>query len=123
MSELRQYIGETGEAAAKEFLLGKGYQWVESNFRTRGGEIDLVMKDGATLVFIEVKTRQDNQAFGAPEEAVNKPKRAHIIKGALAYLQRAGTEDQPVRFDVVSVGVNGIQHFIDAFGNDFNFYW
>ncbi len=119
----RRQLGASGEKLAEEFLRQKGYRWLASNWRTKWGEIDLVMKDGMTLVFVEVKTRQDGQMFGAPEEAVNRPKRAHIIKSALAYLQRSGTEDKPVRFDVVSVGVNGIQHFIDAFGNDFNFYF
>lgn len=114
MSEHNKRYGFGGEELARKYLEAKGYTWVASNFSTRLGEVDLVMKVKSTLVFVEVKRRQ-NDRFGAPEEAVTKTKRDHMIKGALAYLQELGLQDQRVRFDVVSLGPNGIRHFPNAF--------
>ncbi len=122
MSELRQYIGEKGEATAKEFLIGKGYVWIESNFRTRGGEIDLIMQDGRTLVFIEVKRRRSDE-FGLPEEAITRSKIAHMTKTALLYLKAKGIQDKMVRFDVVTIDTNGIRHHPDAFQVTGNYYY
>ncbi|MCR4324789.1 MAG: YraN family protein [Candidatus Curtissbacteria bacterium] len=62
-------IGKIGEDAAVKFLQKNGYKIIEHNFRIRGGEIDIIAKDGKTLVYVEVKTRSTS-AFGLPEEAV-----------------------------------------------------
>ena len=67
--ELR-LLGESGEKKAEEFLRQKGFRWLASNWRTKWGEIDLVMKDGPTLIFVEVKTRAYDDP--TPEEQVIK---------------------------------------------------
>jgi putative endonuclease len=85
-------------------LRGLGYTVVAWNYRpwSRVGEIDLVAWDGATLAFIEVKTRASEQ-FGAPESAVDGRKRRRMVKAAEAYLRRFRVDPARARFDVVSV--------------------
>jgi putative endonuclease len=95
-------LGETGERLAETYLTGKGYQAVERNFRCRVGEIDLILRDGATWVFVEVKTRSSSR-YGAGREAVGKVKQAHLQRAALFYLQSRRLGDVPFRFDVVEI--------------------
>lgn len=95
-------VGKWGEMAAKDFLIGKGFVPVKENVRTPYGEIDLVMRDGATLVFVEVKTRTSRK-YGKPEEAVSGAKLQHMADSAEAYLQETGDADTMWRLDVVSV--------------------
>ena len=76
-----------------------------------------------TLIFVEVKTRLDLDSFGDPEEAITFGKRQHLIKCALSYLQKAGREDSPIQFDVVSISPNGIRHFPDAIDDCREFYF
>lgn len=99
---LRQ--GRLGEQAAYRHLRKLGYTVVARNYRTRDGrgEVDLVAWDREQLVFVEVKTRTTDE-FGAPETAVDRTKRLHIIRAADDYLRRAGVERSAARFDVVSV--------------------
>lgn len=111
--------GKRGEDLAHRFLQRKGYVVVARNHRSRGGsaEVDLVAIDGATLVFVEVKTRATD-LFGAPEEAVNTEKRRKIISGAADYIYRSGNSWDNVRFDVVSVLFgqgDALEHHRDAF--------
>ncbi len=114
MSELRQFFGAQGEQTAKEFLLSKGYRWRESNFRSKGGEIDLVMEDGDMLVFVEVKNRLTEQ-FGQPEEAITPNKVRHMTQTALLYVKLKNVRDKSIRFDVVTIDAAGIRHYPDAF--------
>lgn len=95
-------LGETGERLAESYLMAKGYQAVERNFRCRAGEIDLIFRDGATWVFVEVKTRSGSR-YGAGREAVGKAKQAHLQRAAMFYLQRKRLGDVPFRFDVVEI--------------------
>lgn len=81
----RQIIGAWGEHQAAGFLLEHGLQILEKNFRTSEGEIDLIAKDGDEIVFVEVKTRT-NQNFGFPEEAVTDEKLEHLNAAAELYL-------------------------------------
>ena len=120
MSDLRKSIGAGGEEAAREFLVGKGYRWLESNFRTRGGEIDLVMEDRNVLVFVEVKKRRSNE-FGLPEEAITRAKIRHMVRTALLYIKLKNWRDKMVRFDVITIDADGLRHYPDAFqaGNDY----
>lgn len=104
--------GEGAEDLACRYLRSQGMRVVARNWRWRGGEIDIVAKDGPTLVFVEVKGRS-GEAFGAPEEAVTQRKREHLWRTALAFL--GGTAEVPVRFDVVAVGPHGVRHIRDAF--------
>jgi putative endonuclease len=96
-------IGHFAERAAEAWLSRQGLRTVARNFRTRQGEIDLVMLDGATLVFVEVRYRQASD-FGTPEETVVPAKQARIIRAAHAFLQQhAGHAERLCRFDVVSL--------------------
>ena len=108
--------GRWAEDIACRYLRAKGYLIVARNWRWRGGEVDIVAKDGETLVFVEVKGRR-GKAFGTPEEAVDPRKRWHLWRSALAFLgPRAG--EVPVRFDVVAVGPDGVRHIQEAFGKE-----
>ena len=70
-------FGRDGETAAEKYLEGKGYHFLARNFKRTHGEIDLIMEDGETLVFIEVKSRT-NRRYGEPKEAVTPFKQQHI---------------------------------------------
>lgn len=92
-----------GEKLAGRFLRRKGFKILFRNFRGRqGGEIDLVCREGDTLVFVEVKTRT-REDFGRPLEAVNRQKQRRISLGAFAWLRLLGNPDILFRFDVVEV--------------------
>ena len=83
--------------------MARGYEVVARTWRCRGGELDLVVRQGKTLVFCEVKAR-GGQAFGAPAEAVTRAKQARIRRLAAAWLrEEAPRRAATIRFDVVSV--------------------
>jgi putative endonuclease len=95
--------GENAESAAARFLVRRGYRLVEKNFRSRYGEIDLVMLDRQCLVFVEVRYRR-NDAYGGALQSVSAAKQAKLRRTAESYLQRAGLpEFEECRFDVVAV--------------------
>jgi putative endonuclease len=97
----KQVIGAAGELRARRFLEAKGYEFVTANVRTRYGEIDLIMRDGQTLVFVEVKARRSG-VQGFPEEAVTKGKLSHTTRAAEALRKEQG-HDGPWRIDVVAI--------------------
>ena len=103
MSLLRKLLGKSGEDRAAKHLAGLGYRLLERNYRTPQGEIDLIALDGDTVVFVEVKTRT-NDAFGAPELAVNPTKQRRMVNAALGYLKQKKLHSMACRFDVVAVG-------------------
>ena len=107
-------MGRAGEKRAVEFLKEKGYKILEQNFKTHFGEIDVIVRDGEVVVFVEVKTRSDDR-FGAPSEAVNYKKREKYFVVASEYLRNKGLLDSPSRFDVVEIENGKINHIIDAF--------
>lgn len=108
--------GRIAEDLACRYLRERGYEIVERNWRARGGEIDVVARDGATLVFVEVKSRS-HDGFGGPEAAVDPAKQRRMIVAARSFLGATGC-DLPVRFDVVAV-VRGVARLIrDAFQVD-----
>lgn len=117
-------LGRMGEEAAASYLQSKGMRLLERNYRYRRNEIDLIARDGATLCFIEVKTRLST-AKGHPLEAVTTAKQREIIKAATAYLSFDQNPEQPCRFDVVAITVPDgdgtdpstfrIEHIRDAF--------
>jgi len=112
-------LGRTGEDIACEHLRRKGYAIVERGFRLFRGEIDVVARDGDTLVFVEVKTRAD-ESHGRPEESVTPAKQRQIRRIAQGYLVRNGCGDIACRFDVVAILIRGpddcrLEHFVDAF--------
>ncbi|MBI5665923.1 MAG: YraN family protein [Nitrospirae bacterium] len=94
-------LGERGEGLAVQFLKNKGYKIITQNYKTRIGEIDIIARDGDTLVFVEVKTRE-SIAYGKPFEAVNYFKKKKISNVAMLYLKKL-KEIPPCRFDVVSI--------------------
>ncbi len=97
----RDALGDRGENAAATYLRNQGYKIIERNFRCQMGEVDIIARDGKTLVFVEVKTRQYDDP--TPEEQVNPLKRHQITKAAKYYLTRYGTPQPPARFDVVAI--------------------
>ncbi len=107
--------GNRGEDIATEYLWKKGYKIIERNFRTRFGEIDIVCRDGQTLVFVEVKTKIGHD-FGEPEEMVNKSKIVKVKRMGEVYLQDKGL-DVSCRVDVVAIvienswSVEKIEHY------------
>jgi len=115
----RDPLGERGENVAARFLRNKGYKIIIRNFRCELGEIDIIARDGKTLVFVEVKTRAYDDP--QPEDQVNTEKQHQVTKAAKLYLSRYGIPQPPARFDVVGiVWPNGrdpiIRHTPDAFG-------
>jgi putative endonuclease len=95
--------GARGEKLASKFLRSRGYKILYRNFKDRrGGEIDIVCRDGDTLVFVEVKTR-GGEEFGRPVEAVDREKQRRVSKGGLAWLRLLDNPDITFRFDIVEV--------------------
>jgi len=94
-------LGGRGENVAAKYLRNIGYKIIARNVRIDVGEIDIVARDGKTLVFVEVKTRAYDDP--TPEEQVNTHKRQQVIRVARIYLSRYGTPQPPARFDVVAV--------------------
>lgn len=112
-------LGLRGEEAAAYFLVRRGYDIVARNWTCFAGEADIIARDGAALVFVEVKTRSSYEK-GLPGEAVNKEKRRRYEKIAAAFLSQYEVVDVPLRFDVVSIVAVApdramIRHHINAF--------
>ncbi|MCL2324463.1 MAG: YraN family protein [Actinomycetia bacterium] len=104
--ETNQALGRRGEEAAAVFLQGLGQTIIARNWRCRMGEIDLITREGDTLVFCEVKTRQSLRA-GHPVEAVTLQKQTRYSRLADIWLSRHDQGDRSLRFDVVSICVTG----------------
>ncbi len=102
MTEARRALGEAGEATAQAFLRRRGVKILATNFRCAAGEIDLIGRDGDTIVFVEVKTRL-SLAFGPPEMAVHIRKQRQIVRAAQWYLAERRMQDVSCRFDVLGV--------------------
>jgi putative endonuclease len=120
----RQRTGRSGERLARAFLLARGWRILETNWRCRAGEIDLIAEDGGTLVFVEVRTRTGSApAYGTPLESVDERKRRQVRRVAAVYLAVRGAYGRDVRFDVVAVRLRGtagseaaeIEHIAGAF--------
>lgn len=98
----RQLAGAAAEDRAARYLEGRGLSILARNYRTRLGEIDLVAREGATLVFVEVRRRLSSAPYGGAAGSIDGRKRRRIEAAARHYLARLGTEP-PCRFDVVAV--------------------
>jgi putative endonuclease len=111
-----KFKGAQAEKEICHFLLKQGLQLLERNYHCACGEIDLIMQDQDTIVFVEVRARESN-AFGHPIETVNHHKQRKLIKSALLYLQKQRWLDKKnCRFDVVGVdGSNQIEWVKGAF--------
>lgn len=114
-----QEMGRAGEEIACAYLRRKNYLIVGRRFRMFRGEIDIIARDGSTLVFVEVKSRAD-ESFGRPEESVTPGKQRQIRKIAQGYLVENPLGELDCRFDVISVLFGDgtdyrLEHFKDAF--------
>jgi putative endonuclease len=98
----QQQFGQTSEAVAARFLKRQRYKILETNYRTRQGEIDIIARDGDTIAFIEVKARMSDH-FGNPKGAVTIQKQRKISMAALHYLKATKQSEAKARFDVVSI--------------------
>jgi len=118
MTNTRIDIGKRGETLAISFLKKNGYRIIESNFRCRYGEIDIVAQDGKTVAFIEVKTKTSNR-FGSPTQAVDSRKQRQVSKTALAYISQKRLTNYSARFDVVGINIKGSNSEIELIKNAF----
>jgi putative endonuclease len=110
----RAALGQDKERLAEAYLLRQGLRSVARNHRCRFGELDLVMRDGGILVFVEVRYRASSR-FGTPAETVDFQKRRRIAAAASDYLM-CHPSVLPCRFDVVAIGgQDQIQWLKDAF--------
>ena len=99
--------GRKAEAMACDYLQQNGLQLTARNYRSPYGEIDLIMQERETLVFVEVRFRASSQ-FGAPAETVDARKQARLRATAEHYLQHAGrVSNKPCRFDIVAITGSG----------------
>lgn len=103
MTMARQNLGKSGEDLAIRELESRGYAILERRYRTDHGEIDIVARDGETLVFVEVR-RRASWEFGSAAESVTPPKQRQVIRVATEYLVFHHLYDRcAVRFDVVAI--------------------
>jgi putative endonuclease len=110
-----QARGAAAEDLAARYLARQGLPVVERNFRVRGGEIDLICRDGATVVFVEVRLRRGSD-FGGAGASITAAKRAKIVMAARHWLARH--QDMPCRFDCVLMDGDNIEWLRDAFSAD-----
>ncbi|MCI4651527.1 YraN family protein [Phaeodactylibacter sp.] len=111
-------IGHAGEAIAKRYLEERSYRILETNWRYRRAEVDLIAMDGKTLVFVEVKTR-NTTAFGEIEDFVTRKKEDLLIAAAHAYMEHID-HDWEIRFDIIAIlyldeQSYSLKHIEDAF--------
>jgi len=111
-------LGKSGESIAVRHLKNLGYRILEKNYRSPHGEIDIVARQGDTVVFVEVKTRRSSR-FGNPKTAVTSTKQRRISMTALHYLKSKNKLQSRARFDVLTVdlsqGANQIELIENAF--------
>jgi putative endonuclease len=110
--------GTRGERIAEEYLLSKGYIILHRNWRASHKEIDLIVREGEDLVFVEIKTR-GGRGYGFPEEAVTSAKQTHLKAAAELFMQQH-PEYVSARFDVISImlrngAIDELLHLRDAF--------
>ena len=113
-------LGRWGEKRCENFLRSNGYKFIARNFSCKAGEIDLILSsESGSVVFVEVKTRQDEQMAQA-QEAVNFKKQRSLVKSSGLFLEQYNIKNRPMRFDVVAVvlgksGKEEIRHYKNAF--------
>jgi len=119
MTRERRDLGKLGEELALKEIKGIGYKCLARNYRCPLGEVDLVAKDGDTLVFIEIKTRK-GKSIGYAKEAVNGRKRRQLSKVALTYIKANNCWHMRSRFDVVAISFNHNGREIEIIKNAFD---
>jgi putative endonuclease len=115
----RLEFGKAGEDLALKKVESLGYKCIARNYRCSLGELDLIARDGETLVFIEIKTRK-GRSLDYAKEAVHARKQRQMSKVALAYMKRTGCEDAKARFDVVVIHQRGLDKEIEVIRNAFD---
>lgn len=105
--------GNAAEQAAADYLAARGLRLVARNWRCKGGEIDLVMRDGGTLVFVEVRAR-GSMGFGGAAASITAGKQSRLILAARHYLASKGV-DAPCRFDAVLIQGGRLEWLKGAF--------
>jgi uncharacterized protein (TIGR00252 family) len=118
LSKDRLRLGRLGEELALKVVKQMGYKKIIRNYRCDLGEVDLVARDGDTLVFVEIKTRRD-KSLAAAKEAVDMRKQRQLSKVALAFMKANDCTDAKARFDVVAISVGGKQPQIEVIQNAF----
>ena len=117
-AQRRAALGRAGEDAAGRWYEARGYEVLERNWRRREGEVDLIARNGRTVVFCEVKTRTSD-AFGTGAESVLPAKQRRIRRLAARWLAEltpaSGRALVDLRFDVVSITAGKVEVFEDAF--------
>jgi len=98
----RKSLGNLGENLALKYLQNKGYKFIDRNFRSKFGEIDLILQDEDTLVFVEVKTRF-GKSFGSPEEAITSKKINSLMKTSQYFELLNPNFGEKMRIDLVAV--------------------
>jgi putative endonuclease len=106
MKDPRRQLGDHGEDLAAAALKKQGYKILERNYVTPLGEIDLIARQGKTVVVVEVKTRKSSR-FGSPQEAVSATKQQRLRRLADYYLKAKRLAGVQVRFDVVAITLAG----------------
>ncbi len=112
-------LGRWGENQARRFLQSIGFTAIAKNWRFGKGELDLVMAEGPTIVFVEVKSRADED-FTRATTAITAKKKETLLRTAKRFLRQYNLSDRPLRFDVVTVilgkiGKPQIKHYRNAF--------
>ncbi|MBJ3592009.1 YraN family protein [Salmonella enterica subsp. enterica serovar Saintpaul] len=110
--------GDAWEAAARDWLEGKGLHFIAANVRERGGEIDLIMREGRTTIFVEVRYRRSTQ-FGGAAASVTRSKQHKLLQTARLWLARHNGSFDTVdcRFDVLAFTENDVEWFKNAFND------
>lgn len=116
-SETTRAIGQRGEDAAARFVEKRGLTILTRNFHCRGGEIDLVCRDGKTLVFVEVRLR-GKASHGGAGASITATKQSRIVLAAQHYLARHNGFDADCRFDCILIDGQEIEWIRDAFSAD-----
>ncbi len=111
----KQAAGIAAENRAAEFLAARGLKLLERNFRVRGGEIDLICRDGGSVVFVEVRSRSRGD-YGGAAASIGAAKQARLILAARHWLVRHG--ETPCRFDCVLIQEGQLEWLKDAFRAD-----
>ncbi|MGR5530116.1 YraN family protein [Vibrio alfacsensis] len=104
----QRQIGNQYETLAKQYLQRQGLHFLDQNFLTKVGEIDLIFQQGETIVFVEVKYRK-NDKFGSAAEMVTRTKMRKLVKTAQIWLsqKRRAAQNIDYRFDVIAIHDNG----------------
>ena len=118
MTRARLELGRRGEELALKKIKRLGYKCIARNYRCPLGEVDLIAKDGDTLVFIETKTRK-GASLACAKEAIDARKKRQLSKVALAFMKANNCCEVKSRFDVVAVSLHGDQERIEVIKNAF----